>query len=65
VGTVEHLAELVEITDPDHMSPAERRKARLAMEESKFDPEHYMCARLFHSFLLSDSIFQGRLCNGR
>lgn len=49
---MEHLAELVEVTDPDHMTSPERRKARLVAEEAKFDPEHYMCAFLTDYFAL-------------
>ena len=36
------LHEIAEITDPDSVAPRERRAARLAAEDAKFDEEHYL-----------------------
>lgn len=38
----EELPALVDCPDPDHMTPHERRVARLAHEEASFDPDHYL-----------------------
>jgi hypothetical protein len=61
VAKVEHLAELVEVPDPDHMTAAERRTARLAQEEAKFNPDHYM-----YAIYLSRASLEGTdvLCRG-
>ncbi len=48
---MEHLPELVEISDPDHMKPEARRLARMSAEEQKFDGDHYMT-----DFILDEEI---------
>ena len=55
VAKVEHLAELVEVTDPDHMDANKRRASRLVQEETKFDGEHYMHVALSLCTPSSDS----------
>ncbi|KAJ7377904.1 Hsp90 cochaperone shq1 [Desmophyllum pertusum] len=41
-GREAELHELSEITDPDSMTLSERREARLAAEDTKFDEEYYL-----------------------
>jgi protein SHQ1 len=40
-SVAENITELLEIPDPDRLPLEQRRAARLAREEEKFDPEHY------------------------
>jgi len=41
-GREAELHEISEITDPDPMTLSERREARLAAEDIKFDEEYYL-----------------------
>ncbi|XP_074055151.1 LOW QUALITY PROTEIN: protein SHQ1 homolog [Macrotis lagotis] len=38
----DELSDVIDLKDPDATPPAERRQKRLAAEESKFDPDHYL-----------------------
>ncbi|XP_044517927.1 LOW QUALITY PROTEIN: protein SHQ1 homolog [Gracilinanus agilis] len=38
----DEMSDVVDIRDPDSTPPAERRRQRLAAEELKFDPDHYL-----------------------
>ncbi|XP_051836821.1 protein SHQ1 homolog [Antechinus flavipes] len=38
----EELSDVIDLKNPDSTSPAERRQNRIAAEESKFDPDHYL-----------------------
>lgn len=38
----EEIPSIIDCPDPDHMSPHERRIARLAAEETAFNPDHYL-----------------------
>ena len=37
--------------DPDHMTPHERRVARIAHEEASFDAEYYLYVTLFYTLV--------------
>nr|XP_020863231.1 protein SHQ1 homolog isoform X2 [Phascolarctos cinereus] len=38
----DELSDVTDVKEPDSTPPAERRQKRLAAEESKFDPDHYL-----------------------
>ncbi|XP_007500156.1 protein SHQ1 homolog isoform X2 [Monodelphis domestica] len=38
----DEMSDVVDIREPDSTPPAERRRQRLATEELKFDPDHYL-----------------------
>ena len=38
----EEIPSIVDCPDPDHMTSYERRVARIAHEQARFDPEHYL-----------------------
>ncbi|XP_068940191.1 protein SHQ1 homolog [Petaurus breviceps papuanus] len=38
----DELSDVIDVKEPDSTPPAERRQKRLAAEESKFDPDHYL-----------------------
>ncbi|XP_043932336.1 protein SHQ1 homolog [Protopterus annectens] len=38
----DELSEAIDLKNPDSTSPVERTKKRLAVEEAKFDPDHYL-----------------------
>ena len=42
----EEIPSIVDCPDPDHMTPHERRVARIAHEEASFDAEYYLYVTL-------------------
>lgn len=43
----EEIPSIVDCPDPDHMTPHERRVARIAHEEASFDAEYYLYVTLY------------------
>ena len=37
----EEIPSIIDVPDPDHMTQEERRVARIAHEQTSFDPNHY------------------------
>lgn len=48
----EEILSIVDCSDPDHMTPHERRVARIAHEEASFDAEYYLYVSLYSALYL-------------
>ena len=56
----EEIPSIVDCSDPDHMTPHERRVARIAHEEASFDAEYYLYVTLYLALYLGH--IEGQNC---